>query len=84
MEQGRIEVPCVNGDADKNRSANYETVLKLRIFFGSHRSFSMANSLFDRHGPRLIPNNCQHLNPPYFSLPTTFKEDVFQNSFLFM
>jgi hypothetical protein len=32
MEQGRIEVPCVNGDADKIRSANYETVIKLRIF----------------------------------------------------
>jgi hypothetical protein len=31
-EQGRIEVSCVNGDANKIRSANYETVLKLRIF----------------------------------------------------
>jgi hypothetical protein len=29
MEQGRIEVPCINGDADKIRSANYETVLNL-------------------------------------------------------
>jgi hypothetical protein len=119
MEQGRIEVPCVNGDADKIRS---ETVLKMRIFFlftlqlfsrSEHlvrklidalkigRSFliriafnqtnclfilleraemeirfSMANSMFktkmdiDRHGPRFIANN---LNPPYFSLPTTFK-----------
>ncbi len=28
----------------------------------------------DRHGPRLMPNNCHHLDPPYFSLPTTFKE----------
>jgi hypothetical protein len=27
----------------------------------------------DRHSPRLMPNNCQHLDPPYFSLPTTFK-----------
>jgi hypothetical protein len=34
MEQGRIKFPCVNGDADKIRSANYETVLKLRIFWG--------------------------------------------------
>jgi hypothetical protein len=34
MEQGRIEAACVNGDADKIRSANYERVLKLRIFFG--------------------------------------------------
>jgi hypothetical protein len=25
-----------------------------------------------RHGPRLMPNNCKNLNPPYFSLPTTF------------
>jgi hypothetical protein len=42
-------------------------------------SFSMANDMFkikmdiDRHGPRLMLNNCQHLDPPYFSLPTTFK-----------
>jgi hypothetical protein len=33
VEQGRFKVPCANGDADKIRSANYETVLKLRIFF---------------------------------------------------
>jgi hypothetical protein len=26
MGQGRMEVPCINGDADKIRSANYETV----------------------------------------------------------
>jgi hypothetical protein len=31
--QGRLEVSCVNGDADKIRSANYETFLKWRIFF---------------------------------------------------
>jgi hypothetical protein len=41
--------------------------------------FSMANGTFKtkmdihRHGPRLIPNNCKNLNPPYFSLPSTFK-----------
>jgi hypothetical protein len=33
IEQGRIEVPHVNADANKIRSANYETVLKLQIFF---------------------------------------------------
>ncbi len=39
----------------------------------------MANDMFkmkmdlDRHGPRLRPNNCQHPDPHYFSLPTTFK-----------
>ncbi len=33
MEQGRIEVLCVNGDADKIRSANYKTVLKIADFF---------------------------------------------------
>jgi hypothetical protein len=33
MGQGRMEVPCINGDADKIRSANYETVLKRQIFF---------------------------------------------------
>ncbi len=39
--------------------------------------FRNANGMFkkmdiDRHGPRLMPNNCQILDPPYFSLPTTF------------
>jgi hypothetical protein len=34
MEQGRIEVPCVNDDAVKIPSATYETVFKLRIFWG--------------------------------------------------
>jgi hypothetical protein len=43
--------------------------------------FSVANGTFkmkmdiDRHGPRLMPNNCTNLNPPYFSLPSTFKLD---------
>ena len=27
----------------------------------------------DRHGPRLMPNNCKNLNPPNFSLPSTVK-----------
>ncbi len=27
----------------------------------------------DRHGPRLMPNNCKNLDPPNFSLPTAFK-----------
>jgi hypothetical protein len=41
--------------------------------------FSMANGMFkikmdiDRHGPRSMPDNCKNLNPPYFSLPSTFK-----------
>jgi hypothetical protein len=41
--------------------------------------FSMANVFFNNtmdivhHGPRQMPNHCQHLDPPYFSLPTTFK-----------
>jgi hypothetical protein len=33
----------------------------------------------DRHGPRLMPNNCQYLDPPYFSLPTTFKRSLTQD-----
>jgi hypothetical protein len=43
------------------------------------KHFSMAKSTFkmkmdiDRHSPRLMPNNCKNLNPPYFSLPSTFK-----------
>ncbi len=53
-----MEVPCVNGDADKIRSANYETVLKGRIFFlfgprlfllkqaETEIRFSMANGTF--------------------------------------
>jgi hypothetical protein len=51
MGQGRMEVPCVNGDADKIRSANYETVLKWRIFFLFNRvtfyatNFRFANKL---------------------------------------
>jgi hypothetical protein len=28
----------------------------------------------DRHALRLLPNTRQHLDPPYFSLPTTFKK----------
>jgi hypothetical protein len=41
--------------------------------------FALADGMFrmkmdiDRHGPRLMPNNCKNLNPPHFSLPTTFK-----------
>jgi hypothetical protein len=41
--------------------------------------FSMANGMFkmnmdiNRMGPRLMANNCQHLDLPYFSMPTTFK-----------
>ncbi len=27
----------------------------------------------DRHGPRPMPNNCKNLNPPNFSLASTFK-----------
>ncbi len=44
--------------------------------------FSMVNGMFktkldiDRHGPRLMPNNCKNLNPPYFSLPSTFKDSL--------
>ncbi len=42
--------------------------------------FSMANGTFkmkmdiNRHGHKLMPNNCKNLNPPYFLLPTTFNE----------
>jgi hypothetical protein len=44
---------------------------------GKGTTFSMANGMFkmkmdiDRHGPRLMPNNCKNLNLPYFSLPST-------------
>jgi hypothetical protein len=42
--------------------------------------FSMENGMFkikmdiDRHGPRRMPDNCKNLNPPYFSLPSTFND----------
>jgi hypothetical protein len=45
----------------------------------------MANGMFsknmdiDRHGPRLMPNNCHIVDPHYFSLPTTFK--VFEGGY---
>ncbi len=29
----------------------------------------------NRYGPRLLPNICQHLDPHYFSLGTTYKAD---------
>ncbi len=29
-----------------------------------------------RHSPRLIPNNCHILDPPFISLPTTFKLEL--------
>jgi hypothetical protein len=35
-------------------------------------TFKMKMDIY-RHGPRLMPNNCKNLNPPFFSLPTTFK-----------
>jgi hypothetical protein len=47
---------------------------------GTEMRFSMENGMFkmkidiDHHGPRLMPNNCQQLDPPYVSLPTTFNE----------
>jgi hypothetical protein len=46
--------------------------------------FSIANGMFkpkmdiDRYGPRLMPNSCKDLNPPYFSLPSTFKQLIMQ------
>jgi hypothetical protein len=30
----------------------------------------------DRHGPRPMPNSCKNLNPPNFSLPSTFNPKV--------
>ncbi len=35
--------------------------------------FKMKITL-DRHGPRLMDNNYQHLDPPNFSLPSTFEK----------
>jgi hypothetical protein len=30
----------------------------------------------DRHGPRPMPNSCKNLNPPNFSLPSTFNYKI--------
>jgi hypothetical protein len=38
----------------------------------------------DRHGPRLMPNNCKNFNPPYFSLPSTFKTRKTHAAFLLL
>jgi hypothetical protein len=51
-EAMNIEVSCVNGDADRIRSANFEIVLNLRIFFwfGLHlfsRSDDSGRKLID-------------------------------------
>jgi hypothetical protein len=46
---------------------------------GNTIMYLMANGMFkkkitlDRHGLRLMPENCQHLDPPNFSLQTNFK-----------
>jgi hypothetical protein len=47
----------------------------------------MANGTFkikkdiDRYDPRLMPSNCKNLDPPYFSLPTTFNETLLRIPF---
>jgi hypothetical protein len=33
----------------------------------------------DRHGPRPMPNSCKNLNPPNFSLPSTFNGTLIGN-----
>ncbi len=42
-------------------------------FFNGKWHVENGNGHRSPRGPRLMPNNCQHLNPPYFSIPTTFK-----------
>ncbi len=39
--------------------------------FFSGKWHSQNEMDIDRHGPRLMPNNCKNLNPPFFSLLTT-------------
>jgi hypothetical protein len=133
MTQWCIEVPCVDGDADRISNLQRESwtcgffscsgrsghvsihalkiqcaknwsFIRRKVSFDLHclflskygnpllilleraeteiRFFSMANGMLkmkmdiDRHGPRLMPNNCQYLGPPYFSLPTTLRTPV--------
>ncbi len=44
----RIEAPCVNGNADLIRSANYETVVNLRIFFLSDTYLLLHSETLER------------------------------------
>jgi hypothetical protein len=44
-EQGRIKVSCVNGDANKIRGANYETVLRIFVWFTPQLFFSRSEYL---------------------------------------
>ncbi len=120
MMQWCIEVPCVNGDADRIfRSMNHKLTdfflvqaaslftlprFRAQIYWRVKSpclnpiSYCQSNRLLillygekghenmflngkrhvkkmdiDRHGPRLMPNNCQILDPPYFLLSTNFK-----------
>ncbi len=36
----------------------------------------------NRHGPRLLPNTRQRLDPPYFSLLTTVRLDLLRADFV--
>jgi hypothetical protein len=42
MEQGRIKVPCVNGDADKIHSANYGSFSNCGFFWFTAQLFSRS------------------------------------------
>ncbi len=44
----------------------------LNTFFNGKRHVQNKMEI-DRHGPRQMPNNCQLLDPHYFSLLTTIK-----------
>jgi hypothetical protein len=75
----KIRVICRKVIFDPHRYlSHYNRLFILLESAETEIRFSMAKSMFkmkmdiDRHGPRLTPNICKHLNPTYFSLPTTF------------
>ncbi len=50
-------------------------VISRKVLFDPHRFLSNIH----RHGPRHMPNNCKNLNPSYFSLPSTFKTQLYHS-----
>jgi hypothetical protein len=86
------KIRCANKLCVISRKVLFVKVIAYLIFERAETEirFSMANCMFknkmdiDRHGPRRMPNNYQHLDPLYFSLRTTFNSsrlarNVFMN-----
>jgi hypothetical protein len=72
---------------DPHRFLSNKSPIHLAGESGKGNMFLNANSTFkmkiniNRHGPRLMPS-CKNLNPSYFSLPSTLKQDFLKFSLL--